>query len=87
MEAIGLPFVGPQAPHGGRQANPWPDELPCDSLDMPTFHHSRQTPATASRQLDFVFASESLVDEIEVGALNDPNEWGPGDHCRLRIEL
>jgi hypothetical protein len=87
MEAIGLPFVGPQAPHGGRQADPWPGELPPDSRDVPTFHHSRQTPATASRQLDFVFASTSLIDQIKVGALNGPDEWGPSDHCRLEIEL
>jgi hypothetical protein len=87
MIAIGLPFVGPQAPHGGRQADTWPNELPSRSLDVPTFHHSRQNPATASRQLDFVFASASLVDEIEVIALNEPDEWGPSDHCRLKITL
>ena len=27
MAAIGLPLVGPQYPNG-RQADPWPDELP-----------------------------------------------------------
>ena len=30
MEALGLRFVGPQHPFG-RQADPWPDELPRDS--------------------------------------------------------
>ena len=85
MKAIGLPFVGPQAPTGGRQADPWPDELPPDSLDVPTFHHSRQTPATASRQLDFVFASHGLADELDVRAINAPEDWGPSDHCKMEI--
>jgi hypothetical protein len=35
----------------GRQAEPWPDELPTDSRCVPTYHHTRQTPATATRQL------------------------------------
>jgi hypothetical protein len=39
-EALGLRFVGPQYPNG-RQADPWPVELPRDSLCVPTFHHSR----------------------------------------------
>ena len=43
MGALGLPFVGPQAPHG-RQADPWPDELPRDSRNVPTYHTNRQTP-------------------------------------------
>jgi hypothetical protein len=85
-EALGLTFVGPQAPNG-RQANPWPNELPTDSLCVPTFHHSRQKPATATRQVDFVFASASLADRIEVRALNTPEEWGPSDHCRVAIDI
>jgi exonuclease III len=84
-EALGLRFVGPQYPNG-RQADPWPDELPSDSLCVPTFHHSRQTPATANRQLDFVFASRSIADRVEVCALNAPEAWGPSDHCRVVIE-
>src|SRR5215212_6534900 len=52
-EAMGLRFVGPQAPHG-RQANPWPAELPEDSQDVPTYHTRRQGPMGAARQLDFV---------------------------------
>lgn len=70
MAALGLPFVGPQAPHG-RQADPWPDELPPDSRNVPTFHSSYQAPATATRQLDYVFASESMADGVRVRALNE----------------
>ena len=87
MEALGLDFVGPQAPHG-RQADPWPSELPCDSKNVPTYYHkSTQTPATATRQLDFAFASNGLAESVSVRALNDPDEWGPSDHCRLEIEV
>ena len=86
LEALGLPFVGPEYPNG-RQADPWPDELPRDSRNVPTFHTNRQSPRTASRQLDFVFASEQLARCIKVRALNEPEEWGPSDHCRIEIEL
>ena len=86
MAALGLPLVGPRHPNG-RQADPWPGELPKDSLNVPTYHHSRQTPTTATRQLDFVFASESLADSISVRALNSPEEWGLSDHCRLEITV
>ena len=86
MEALGLAFIGPQAPHG-RQAAPWPSELPSDSKDVPTFHTNTHTPETATRQLDFAFASKDLAQLINVRALNEPDEWGPSDHCRLEIEV
>ena len=87
MTALGMRFVGPQAPDGGRQAEPWPEELPEDSLNVPTFYTNRQTPATASRQLDFVFTSESIADRVSVKALNSVEEWGPSDHCQISIKL
>ena len=86
MDALGLAFVGPQAPNG-RQADPWPDELPSDSRNVPTFYPSGRGPATATRQLDFVFASRGMADSVRVRALNDPDHWGPSDHCRLLIEV
>ena len=86
-EAMGLRFVGPQAPHG-RQANPWPAELPEGSRDVPTYHTLKQGPKGATRQLDFVFASHGLADRVSARALNtDPDEWGPSDHCCVAIEL
>jgi exonuclease III len=85
-EALGLRFVGPSYPNG-RRADPWPDELPADSTCVPTFHHSQQRPATATRQLDFVFASIGLADDLEVKALNTVEEWGPSDHCRILIDV
>lgn len=86
-EAMGLQFVGPQSPDG-RQPDPTPDELPQGSLDVPTYHTASQGPMGATRQLDFVFCSPVLADRIRVSALNRTTEdWGPSDHCRVRIDL
>lgn len=87
MEAIGLKFVGPQAPTGGLQANPRPFELPENSRNVPTFRNNRKLPETAFRQLDFVFASSALRHRINVRALNSKTEWGASDYCRILIEL
>jgi len=86
MATLGLSFLGPQAP-AGRRSEPWPDELPSASNNVPTFHHSRQTPATCTRQLDFVFASRSLSERLRVRARNEPDQWGPSDHCRVEIQV
>jgi hypothetical protein len=85
-EAMGLHFVGPQAPHG-RRADPPAAELPDWSQDVPTYHTSKQGLAGATRQLDFVFASTSIADRVNGRALNSIEEWGPSDHCRIAIEL
>lgn len=82
--AIGLVFVGPQAP-SGRVAHPWPAELPTHSRNVPTYHATHQTPATATRQLDFVFASRNIAEHVQVHAQNEPETWGPSDHCRVEI--
>jgi Endonuclease/Exonuclease/phosphatase family len=85
LASLGLKFIGPQAPEGGRQADPWPAELPPASKNVPTFYSNRQTPATATRQLDFVFASSSIADRTCVRALNAVDNWGASDHCRIAI--
>lgn len=87
MEALGLPLVGPYAPEGGSPPDPWPSELPPNSTTVPTFRTAAAKPETATRQLDFIFASDSLKGRLHVRALNTPNEWGPSDHCRILIEL
>ena len=86
MAALGLSYVGPQAPHG-RRADPWPEELPLSSNYVPTYHINRQTPATSTRQLDFVFATRRLAQRLRVRALNEPDQWGPSDHCRIEIQV
>ncbi len=75
MEALGLPFVGPRAPEGGSPPDPWPSELPHYSKTVPTFRTALARPETASRQLDFVFASGSLTHRLRVCALNAAEEW------------
>ena len=74
MEALGLPLVGPSLPEGGRPPDPWPSELPPGSKTVPTFRTAAARPETATRQLDFVFASDSLTDRLRVRALNAPEE-------------
>ena len=86
FSAIGLRFVGPQSPNG-RQAEPWPEELPKGSMNVPTYHTNQQSIAEATRQLDFVFASTGIADQVRVRALNEVDEWGPSDHCRVAIEV
>ena len=87
MAALGLRFIGPQTPVGGKQASPWPSELPVESLNVPTFRTRKSKPETATRQLDFVFASEIIADRLTVRAANNEEEWGPSDHCRVFIDL
>ena len=86
FEAIGLQFVGPRSPDG-RQAAPWPDELPPESRNVPTYFTARQTVENPTRQLDFVFASNGIAGRVKARALNEPEEWGGSDHCRIKIEI
>ncbi len=86
FRSIGLDFVGPQHPNG-RQAHPWPTELPPESRNVPTYHTNRQTPETATRQLDFVFASSHIARHVRATALNSACDWGGSDHCRIWIEV
>lgn len=86
MEALGFRFIGPQFPNG-KQADPWPKELPRESKNVPTYHTAQSGPEGAWRQLDFVFASESIADRVTAKALNLPEEWGPSDHCRIEIDV
>ena len=53
----------------------------------PTYYHPLEKPATATRQLDYVFASKSMLDSVSTRALNTKDEWGPSDHCRILIEV
>ena len=57
------------------------------SKNVPTYHTNRQEPGTATRQLDFVFTSNALSKQIDVRALNEPDHWGPSDHCRVEITV
>ena len=86
MQALGLEFLGPQAPHG-RLASSIPDDVPSDTKNVPTYYKRRGGPETAENQLDYAFASPGFHESVSVRAMNDVKEWGPSDHCRLMIEV
>lgn len=86
MNALGLEFIGPNCPNG-RQAHSTPDYLPSDSLNVPTYHSNQKSPESAVDQLDYAFASRGFHNEVRVRAMNEVDEWGPSDHCRLLIEV
>lgn len=85
MAAIGLKFMGPQAPNG-RQAHTRAMREPANSRNVVTFYLPGKNPETASNnQLDYVFASRGFHERVDVRALNGVDEWGPSDHCRIEI--
>ena len=86
MQALGLEFLGPQAPHG-RPAESEPDDVPSDTKNVPTFYRPGTKPATAVNQLDYAFASRGFHEQVSVRAMNEIEEWGLSDHCRLMIEV
>ena len=86
MNALGLEFLGPRYP-AGRRARPTPQGLPPDTQNVPTYHTTRQSPATAQNQFDYAFASRGFHESVEVHAMNSIDEWGASDHCRLLIEV
>ncbi|MYD98698.1 MAG: endonuclease/exonuclease/phosphatase family protein [Gammaproteobacteria bacterium] len=86
FEALGFVSLGPDYP-AGRRAEPTPSGLPVDTANVPTYHTTRQRPATAANQLDYVFASRGFHECVSARALNEPEEWGPSDHCRIGIEV
>ena len=85
MDAIGLKLMGPWYPNG-RKAIPHPSWLPPDSANVPTFRRIGGSVGSETSQLDYVFVSEGMENEVKVRALNRPHEWGPSDHCRIEIE-
>ncbi len=84
--ALGLEFLGPQTPHG-RRAESTPIDVPSDTKNLPTFCSPRREPKDAANQLDYAFASRGFHERVSVRAMNEINEWGPSDHCRLMIEV
>ena len=86
MDALGLEFMGPQYPEG-RLADPPPQGVGEDTRNVPTYHTTRRSPAMAENQLDYVFASRGFHHEVRARALNEVDEWGASDHCRILIEV
>ena len=86
FEALGLEFLGPQAPNG-RQALVAPPDVPAETRNVPTFFPVGKTAADATVQLDYAFASRGFHERVKVRALNEVDEWGSSDHCRLLIDV
>ena len=87
FQALGFDYLGPQYP-AGRRADPIPAHLNEGSLDVPTYYHvPSNTPAGANVQLDHVFASRGFHEGLSVRALNEVEEWGSSDHCRVVIDV
>ena len=86
MKTIGLELVGPRYP-AGRKAARTPRYLPPDVRNVPTYRTVKERPATAQKQLDYVFASRGFHEGVRARALNEVDEWGPSDHCRIEIEV
>ena len=86
MDALGMEFLGPRYP-AGWLACPTPQGLPPYTLNVPTYHTTRQSPETAQNQLDYVFASRGFHKSVTVRAMNSEKEWGASDHCRLAIKV
>ena len=84
MSTLGLAYIGPKYPNG-RKADPVPAILAEGSLDVPTYYSTAMTPETAQLQLDHVFVSRGLHNSLTVRALNEVDEWGSSDHCRIII--
>ena len=86
MTALGLEFMGPQAPNG-RQPSMCQPDVPSDTKNVPTRVKNGRPPEEADSQLDYAFASRGFHKRVKVRALNEGDEWGSSDHCRLLMEV
>ena len=87
FKALGLEFIGPQWPDACRQTSSQPTDVPSDTKNVPTFYSPGGSPETAVNQLDYAFASCGFHKSVKVRALNEVDNWGSSDHCRLLIEV
>ena len=86
IAALGLEFLGPQAPNERQSSIRQPD-VPPDTKNLPTWVRNGPSPGEADRQLDYAFASRGFHERVTARALNEVDEWGPSDHCRLLMEV
>ena len=81
LQSLGVKYMGQQHPNG-RKASPPPRGLPADTKNVPTQQH----PGKAANRLDYAFASRGFHRNMRSYALNEPEEWGPSDHCQIVIK-
>ena len=88
LASLGLEFLGPQFPDGQPSR---PDVVDASigpgTKNVPTFRTNKNDPESAKNQLDYVFASRGFHESIRTQALNEADEWGASDHCRILIEV
>lgn len=82
LDRLGMQFLGPQFPDG-RQSERVDDSLGPDTRNVATYRTTRGK----ENQLDYVFASRGFHESIRTQALNEADEWGASDHCRILIEV
>ena len=63
-----------------------PEHLPEDTRNVVTYYPG-ETPETARLQLDHVSVSRGFYESIRTHAMNDVDEWGSSDQCRILIEV
>ena len=86
FRVLGLEWMGPHHPNG-RQVVSKRADLPPSTLVIPTYHTVAQTPETADIQLDHVFVSRGLHRSVTTHAMNEVDEWGSSDHCRIIVDV
>ena len=64
-----------------------PTDVSSATKNVPTAYYARGGPDTAVNQLDDAFASRGFHERVSVRAMNDVEEWGPSDHCRLVMKV
>ena len=77
MTALGLEFLGPQAPGGWQPSGPQPD-VPPDTKNVPTWVRNGRNPEEANRQFDYAIASRGFHERVTVRALNRTWCWNRG---------
>ena len=60
---------------------------PLNTWNVPTWVQSGHSPGKANGRFDYAIASRGFHERVMVCALNQEDEWGPSDHCRLLIEV
>ena len=76
VAALGLEFLGPQAPDGWQPAGPQPD-VPADTKNVPTWVRNGRPPEEANRQFDYAIASRGFHERVKVARPQPPGRMGP----------
>ena len=82
LDRLGMQFLGPQQPNG-RQSERVDDSIGPNTKNVATY----RTAKGKENQLDYVFASRGFHESVRTRALNEVDEWGSSDHCRIWIEV